>query len=73
MVGNSFTKMRWLQMIAVKNCGKVINGEACPCANDLRQVLLRIPTSTEDLKSCEKKIFTYRVKYNLCTMRKFVS
>lgn len=60
-------------MIAVKNCGKVINGEMCPCANDLRKVLLRIPTSPEDLKTDEKKIFTYRVKYNLCTMRKFVS
>jgi hypothetical protein len=73
MIANSFTKMRWLQMIAVKNCGKVIQGQPCPCANDLRKVLLKIPTSPDDLKSNEKKIFTYQVKYNLCTMRKFVN
>ena len=45
MIGSAMTKMRWLQMISVKDCGQIVNGSMCPCANKLRLVILRIPTS----------------------------
>ena len=43
MIGSAMTKMRWLQMISIKDCGKLVNGSSCPCGNKLRLVILRIP------------------------------
>ena len=72
MIANSVTKLRWLQMINIRDCGKIIGGDPCPCANKLRKVILRIPTTLHDKKSSEKDIFNCRVKYNTCSVKKGV-
>ena len=69
MIGSAMTKMRWLQMINVKDCGKIVNGSMCPCANKLRLVILRIPTSIYEEKSSEKDILKQQIKYNECCLK----
>ena len=70
MIANSMTKMRWFQMISVKDCSKIVNGSLCPCADKLRKVTLRIPINAYDEKECEKDILKYQIKYNKCFMKK---
>jgi len=67
------TKLRWLQMVNIRDCGKIVGGDPCPCANKLRRTILRIPKTVYEKEASEKDIFNCRVKYNLCSMKKFVN
>ena len=72
MIANSMTKLRWLQMIHIRDCGKIIGGDPCPCANKLRKFILRIPATVYEKKASENDIFNYRVKYNACSVKKVI-
>ena len=69
MIGTAKTHLQWLKMIHVRNCGKIINDTICPCANDLRKILLRIPINIHDEKLTNMKILESRIKYNKCKNR----
>lgn len=62
----SATTLKWLQMISVRNCGKVIKGEVCPCADSLRKKTLKIPISVYDEEVTEREILEQRIKYIKC-------
>jgi len=72
MIANSMTKLKWLRMIHIRDCGKIIGGDPCPCANKLRKVILRIPATVYEKKASEKDIFNCQVKYNACSVKKVV-
>ena len=66
IVASSATTLKWLQMISIRNCGKIIQGEICPCADRLRKITLKIPISEYDEKITEKQILKEKIKYTNC-------
>jgi hypothetical protein len=66
IIASSATTLKWLQMISIRNCGKIIKGDPCPCANRLRKITLKIPISAYDEKITEKQILNEKIKYNNC-------
>ena len=69
MIGSAMTKMRWLQMISIKDCGKLVNGSSCPCANKLRLVILRIPLTEQEEKHSKMDILKHQIDYNKCCFK----
>lgn len=66
IVATSGTTLKWLQMISIRNCGKIIKGDVCPCANSLRKITLKIPISEYDEEITERQILEQRIKYIKC-------
>ncbi len=63
---HTFKKFRWMQMITVKDCSKVVDGNLCPCANTLRKKILNIPSSIYTMRVSEEDILQQKIKYNKC-------
>jgi len=68
MIANTMSKMRWLHMISVKNCGKIVDGRPCPCADQLRKTVLKLPINSEEQKTNENDILKHQTRYNKCFM-----
>jgi hypothetical protein len=58
----SFTKIRWLKMISVKDCKR----NECICGNNLRRKILKIPISPVDERIINNEITELQKKYNDC-------
>ncbi len=63
---HTLKKFRWLQMITVKDCSKLVDGDLCPCANVLRKKLLNIPSNIYTMRTSEEDILKHKIKYNKC-------
>ncbi len=59
MIATINTKMRWIQMMSVKNCAKAVKGVDCRCADKLRRNIIRLPTNPY-----EEKLFNREIKRN---------
>lgn len=59
----AFTKIKWYQMMNVKDCTKK---QICNCANELRKAIIAIPIDKYDEKRLNYIINDRKFKYNNC-------
>ena len=59
----AFTKIKWYQMMNIKNCNK---NSICNCADELRKAILAIPIDKYDEKRLNFIINDRKYKYNKC-------
>ena len=65
-IATAATKLQWYKMISIKNCGKIIDGTKCPCAEKLRGITLKIPRTSDDKEITKKQVLEQQIKYNKC-------
>lgn len=63
MKANLITKIKWYQMINIKNCNK---NHLCKCAEELRKSILALPIDKNDEKRLNFIINQRKYKYNKC-------
>ena len=63
MKPNIITKIKWYQMINIKDCTK---NPVCKCANELRKAILTIPINKYDEKRIDFITSDRQFKYNKC-------
>lgn len=63
MFSTATTKVRWLYMMNVKSCSRIVNDMQCPCADKLRRSILRIPLNKHQERvfdaAIEKQYYEY--------------
>jgi len=65
-IATAATKIQWYKMMSIRNCGKIINGDLCPCANRLRKITLKIPRTIYDVEPTKQQVLEQQIKYNKC-------
>ena len=63
MRATAFTKIKWYQMMNIKDCKK---NKICDCANELRKAIIAIPIDKYDEKRLNFIINDRKFKYNRC-------
>ena len=66
MYPTAITKIRWLQMTKIKDCSQIINGNKCPCADNLRRLYLKKPKLHESDRRIQQQIEISLKKYEDC-------
>ena len=56
MFATRLTRLNWLKMTNIRDCTKSMDSKVCPCADNLRRLLLTKPKDNDSEYHIERRI-----------------
>lgn len=66
MFSTRLTRLNWLKMTNIRDCTKLIDNKVCPCADNLRRLLLTKPKQNNSEYRIQRRIEIQEKKYKEC-------
>ena len=66
MYTTKLMRLNWAKMMNIKDCGKIVDNNVCPCADKLRRLYLKKPRPNESELRIQRRIEVYIEVYEKC-------